>query len=254
MKLKYISEEALQDLKFNHQAYERHYFEMNDQWFNEYFNQSGYVIESNIEFKMPELNLSQDYIISDQKNVKEIYEALSHLTPVQATQERLWTGLALLQFRDYTFYRLKKDMDNRNERRIKSGLFFTQGNKRSLFIHILARLWWVGYMTYDKNNPENPYWLTDFFSEKDFSARCVTFFSSNFTSNPAITKGILTALIKLQEKGVDIKRDHFQESTKYLNVVGGATILDLLTEKEVEEMITQHLEKIFNNIKKPTLI
>ncbi|UCZ54982.1 hypothetical protein LGQ02_09770 [Bacillus shivajii] len=100
-------------------------------------------------------------------------------------------------------------------------------------------------MTYDESNKENPYWLTDFFTEKDFSARCVVFFSSNFTSNRNITKGILKSLIKLKEKGITIKRDHFVQSTKYLNVVGGAMVLDMLSTDEVEEMIDSYLAKYY---------
>ncbi|WP_413299665.1 DUF6339 family protein [Bacillus sp. 1P10SD] len=91
-------------------------------------------------------------------------------------------------------------------------------------------------MTYAESNISNPYWLTDFFTEKDFSARCVVFFSSNFTSNRNITKGILKSLIKLERRGVSIKRDHFVQANKYLNVVGGAMILDMLKTDEVEEM------------------
>lgn len=36
-------------------------------------------------------------------------------------------------------------------------------------------------MAYDESE-QNPYWLTEFFYEKDFLARCTIFFSSNFTS------------------------------------------------------------------------
>ena len=245
MKLKFISEDALLDLKNNFDAYKQHYYEKDSQWFEDYLINSGQVIESNVEFEMPDLSFHEEYAISDRENVKHVYESFKHLTPAQATQERLWAGLSYLQFKDYTFYRLNSDIDYKNNRRINSALFFTQGQKRSLFVHQLARLWWVGYMTYDPDNPENPYWLTDFFSEKDFSARCVPFFSSKFTSNPAITKGILTALIKLRDQGVDIKRKHFTASTKYLNVIGGAMVLDMLEKDEVERTIYNHLTKEF---------
>lgn len=76
-------------------------------------------------------------------------------------------------------------------------------------------------------------------------SRSVVFFSSNFTSNRAITRGILTSIVKLKEKGIPIKRAHLVEANKYLNIVGGAMILDTLTEEEVVEMIDKHLEKVF---------
>jgi hypothetical protein len=245
MKLKFISDETLMDLRTNVDAYKEHYYNKDNQWFGTYFNEDGRVIESKIEFEMPELNFHEDYAISDKENVKIIYNALKHLNVSQATQERLWSGLAHLQFRDFSYYRLKNELMNKNEKRINTGLFFKNGNKRSLFVHILARLWWVGYMTYDESNESNPYWLTDFFCEKDFSARCVVFFSSNFTANPNITKGILKTLVKWKENGITIKRDHFVQANKYLNVVGGAMILDMLSTEEVEEMVDTYLRRYY---------
>ncbi|RKQ17189.1 hypothetical protein D8M05_05170 [Oceanobacillus bengalensis] len=100
-------------------------------------------------------------------------------------------------------------------------------------------------MTHDETNKENPYWLTDFFCEKDFSARCVVFFSSNLTSNPNVAKGVLRTLAKWQENGIAIKRDHFVQANKYLNVVGGAMILDVLTIEEVEEMVDGYLRRYY---------
>lgn len=245
MKLKFISDETLMDLRTNYDAYKEHYYNKNHQWFDEYFKEDARIIESSVSFEMPALNLDEDYSVSDKENVKVIYEALKHLTVSQATQERLWSGLAHLQFRDFAFYRLENDLESGNDTRINTAMFFKNGNKRSLFVHILARLWWVGYMTYDEANSENPYWLTDFFCEKDFSARSVVFFSSNFTSNPNITKGILKSIIKLRSRGISIKRDHFVQANKYLNVVGGAMILDMLTTDEVEYMIDKYLAKYY---------
>lgn len=245
MKLNYISDEKLMDLRTNFDSYKEHYFNKDNEWFDKYLKLNDGILESKIDFEMPNFNYAEDYSISDRENVKKVYEALKNLTVVQATQERLWSGLAHLQWRDYTFYRLRNEIENRNEKRINTALFFRNGKKRSLFVHILARLWWVGYMTYDEENETNPYWLTEFFCEKDFSARSVVFFSSNLTSNPNITKGILKTLIKWKDSGIEIKRDHFVQANKYLNVVGGAMILDLLTLEEVENMVDGYLRKYY---------
>lgn len=246
MKLIYISNETLIELRTNYEEYKTHYYEANNKWFDHYFKEDGRVLESKIEFEFPELNMDQAVALSDRENVKIIYDSLKHLNIAQATQERLWSGLAHLQMREFMFYRLRKERQEKNDKRINTAIFFKNGNKRSLFVHILARLWWVGYMTYDESNKENPYWLTDFFCEKDFSARSVVFFSSNFTSNRNITIGILRSIYKLQRnRRVTIKRDHFVQATKYLNVVGGAMILDMLSSEEVEEIIDKYLVRYF---------
>jgi hypothetical protein len=245
MKLHFISDETLLDLRTNYEAYKTNYYNKNEEWFEGYFKEEGRVLESSIPFEKPLLDYNEDYALSDKENVKIIYDSLKHLTVSQATQERLWAGLAHLQLRDFSYYRLKNELRDHNDKRINTALFFKNGNKRSLFVHILARLWWVGYMTYDESNSSNPYWLTDFFCEKDFSARCVVFFSSNFTSNRNITKGILKSLVKLQQSENSIKREHFVQANKYLNVVGGAMILDMLTFDEVEQMVDKYLAKYY---------
>ncbi|MFD1609665.1 DUF6339 family protein [Oceanobacillus luteolus] len=245
MKLRFLSEETLIDLRTNLEAYKEHYYNRDDEWFDDYFNQKGKVIESKIDFKKPAMSFNEDYSISDAENVKILYESLKHLTINQATQERVWAGLLHLQMRDFFYYRMKNELDGKNDKRIESGVFFKYNSKRSLFIHVLSRLWWVGHMTYDENNEENPFWLTDFFTEKDFSARATLFFSSNFTSNKNITIGILTVLYNWQQQGIPVKREHFVQATKYLNVVGGAMILDVLSIEEVSDMVEEYLSKLY---------
>ncbi|PFU22981.1 hypothetical protein COK80_25880 [Bacillus anthracis] len=245
MKIQYVTEDALQDLLAEHDTYKVHYLSRNEDWFKSYFMQEGIVLDSQIEYVHPDFSFNPDFSVSDFDNVKAMYEALKHLTVVQATQERLWVGFAHLQMRDYFHFRLKNDLDKNNEKRLKSALFFVNGAKRSLFVHVLARLWWVGYMTYDERNTKNPYWLTEFFCAREFSGRSVYFFSSNFTANRIITKGVLRALKKLNDEGFEMKRAHFVEAGRYLNIVGGAMILDMLDEAEVAEMIEARIRKVF---------
>lgn len=245
MKLKFISDDTLMDLRTNYEAYKEHYYSKDDDWFNRYFKEEGRVIESKIDFEIPELNKDENYAVSDAANVKIIHDSLQHLTISQATQEKLWAGLAHIQLRDFFYYRMAQELKDKNDKRINTGIFFKNGKKRSLFVNILSRLWWVAHMTYDESNQENPYWLTEFFCEKDFSARATTFFSSNFTSNRNITRGILKVLYKWQQNGVSIKRDHFVQANKYLNVTGGAMILDMLETEEVEDMVEKYLKSYY---------
>lgn len=245
MKIQYVSEDALQDLIGQHDKYKVHYLLRNEDWFKSYFAQEGVILDSQIEYVHPDFSYNSDFSVSDFENVKAMYEALKHLTVVQATQERLWVGLAHLQMRDFFNFRLKDDLDKKNETRLKSALFFVNGAKRSLFVHVLARLWWVGYMTYDESNPKDPYWLTEFFCAREFSGRSVYFFSSNFTGNRTITKGVLRALKKLNDEGFEMKRPHFVEAGRYLNIVGGAMILDMLDEDEIAEMVEARICRVF---------
>jgi hypothetical protein len=124
MKLSFISENTLQDLRINNNAYLQYYYSEDMDWFERYFQEEGKVLRSQLDFEMPDLSFEEDYVLSDRRNVKEVYNSLKHMSVSQATQERVWTGLAHLQFRDFTFYRLKKDIDERNDKRIYTSLFF----------------------------------------------------------------------------------------------------------------------------------
>ncbi|EAF9444293.1 hypothetical protein A6C02_14895 [Listeria monocytogenes] len=44
---------------------------------------------------------------------------------------------------DFLFYRLISEIEIKKIKSIKSGTLFTQGEPRSLIVHILSRLWWL---------------------------------------------------------------------------------------------------------------
>lgn len=164
------------------------------------------------------------------------------LSPVQASQEKFWLGMIMTYYKDYLYYRLNDKLSKNKDERIKTALTsYKNGLKRALFVNVLSRLWWVGHLTYDATR-EDPYEHIKFFCESDFSARAVIFFLSNFTSKKEQGLGILSAIYRLKQDGVDIKRDHFVQANKYLNLIGGVTLLDLKTRAEVEEKIYGYLK------------
>ncbi|WP_274541764.1 DUF6339 family protein [Staphylococcus chromogenes] len=182
------------------------------------------------------------YSDTDPKNGEILHRSLHMLSPVQASQEKFWLGMTMTYYKDYLYYRLNDELSKNKDERIKTALTsYKNGLKRALFVNVLSRLWWVGHLTYDATR-EDPYELTKFFCESDFSARAVIFFSSNFTSNKELGLGILSAIYRLKQDGVDIKRDHFVQANKYLNLIGGVTLLDLKTRAEVEEEIYGYLK------------
>lgn len=51
MKIKFLSEEALQDLRANFETYKTHYYKKDDAWFDAYFQKEGHLIESKSNLK-----------------------------------------------------------------------------------------------------------------------------------------------------------------------------------------------------------
>ena len=53
MKMKFLSEDTLQDLRVNFETYKTHYYKKDDAWLDAYFREEGRLIESKIEFEKP---------------------------------------------------------------------------------------------------------------------------------------------------------------------------------------------------------
>lgn len=198
---------------------------------------------------------------TDITNVKRVYEAMRELSPAVASDERLWTGFAHSEFWDYVQYRQKDSIHKiidedesikKQDAKVGSSFFFTNGHRRSLFVHCLSRLWWIGYITYDEE-ARDPYHLTRLTalsSGHAFVSTAMLFASSNMTANKAIALGVLDSIEKRQEMGEKIERKHFVASLKYLNNMGGLTLLDMLNREDVTSIVDDYLASdAFANLK-----
>lgn len=239
--IKYATTETVEDFLANFDTYVKYIKEKDEAGLEKIFNKET-ILDGNIEFDYQPLITEGIYSDTDPKNVEILHRSLHMLSPVQASQEKFWLGMTMRYYKDYLYYRLNDELSKNKDERIKTALTsYKNGLKRALFVNVLSRLWWVGHLTYDAKR-EDPYELTKFFCESDFSARAVIFFSSNFTSNKELGLGILSAIYRLKQDGVDIKRDHFVQANKYLNLIGGVTLLDLKRRAEVEEEIYGYLK------------
>ncbi|MDO5088205.1 MAG: DUF6339 family protein, partial [Leptotrichiaceae bacterium] len=143
---------------------------------------------------------------------------------------------------NYMQYRLSLDKNKSYVNNIKNSFFFSHGKKRSLIEHALARLWWAGKMTYDENRTD-PFELLQVFNV-DFRTKLLYLFSSNFSNNPKITRAFLSAILDFEKNGVKIKREIFNETVMYLNILGGTYILDYFEENELKDKITKKIDSL----------
>jgi hypothetical protein len=158
---------------------------------------------------------------------------------VAASDERLWAGLSINHFWKYTQYRWnivsKCTVDS-----VRQHFFFGFGARRSLTRNAIARLWWIGRLTYDTSR-KDPYELTRFVCEH---ADFIMHILENNTSNSLlVTRAFLSALLTAREEGCTINTDTVAVLQKYLNVLGGTYILDCLPEAKIYDKI---LEKARN--------
>ena len=238
MKLYFMTEDALAYFKGNIANNLHHYKDDNTNWIKEIYPDNPLQ-----EFKLKVKDFVMDMSAekpsdTDYINVKIIYDALKNITDVQATDERLWAGLAHDILFEYMQYRFKLKNEIFNENKIKKNFFFAYEKKRSLLHHPIARLWWVGRLIYDKE-AENPYYAIEYL-RKDFPTKVLTLFSSNFTNNPKIVRVFLNAVRKIEEKSYFVSREQFHELIRYVNLLGGTIILDYLSEDYLQEKIINH--------------
>lgn len=240
MKLMYFSENTLIIIKNNISLNLIDYSDPNSNFFKELINDKSKLLESNIEFE--EINLIPD-VKKEYENIKELYSKLKHLTDLQASDERVWAGLAHSHLRSYMIkrwsYKEKKD----KVQFIRKSFFFGHSQARSLMTNGLARLWWIGRLTYDNNN-QNPFHLTDFFSS-DINGLSFQFFGTNFSRNFEIVRKIIESLYKFQNKHrLRITRDVFSKLVVEINLLGSKYLLDTVDELKMQDLIELKLLEI----------
>ena len=249
MKLMYLDQAGINDLKLNYSSYKTHFTDETNDWFIKRFRENGWLKESKIQCNEFELNYDDDYNISDRKNIEIVYEALKDLKPANALDERLWAGMLFGQFWDYVKYRRNNELRSGDEREVLNSFVFMRGTKRSCFINCLSRLWWTGYLLYDKTNP-NHYAAIDMISSRAFSSNIILFSSNNFVSNKELALGVMDCIIEREAKGDKIGRYHYVEANKYLNCRGGVMILDTMSREEAKNLANSRLDKVYGVLQK----
>ena len=252
MVIHFLKEDCLTALKTNITGNIKHYSEPINDWIYEFFDGENPFLEYKFQiddFQCDnDLSDEHDLSMQDVENVIRLYSSMKELTDTQATDERLWAGLAHGDFWKYMQNRWKfRKVTENTSALIQSRYFYysSDGGRRALFKNSLARLWWIGKLTYD-NKRKDPFELTRYMGE-DFATKALVIFSSNYTSNPCVTHGLFSALLTLDNEGFCYgkkRRDIYYQATRYLNIFGGTHILDYYTEDEIKEKILNYMHNL----------
>ena len=111
MKIYFMKEEALYYFKTNVEIFKHEYLNKDNNWIIEkYKSFKGESPFSEFKLEVPDFTLETNEEkpeYTDFNNVKKLYDALKDLSNIQATDERLWAGLAHYNFWNYMLYRGK---------------------------------------------------------------------------------------------------------------------------------------------------
>lgn len=187
----------------------------------------GDIVEFNLT--LPD----NDKSMSDLQNCMTLYSALRFLSDSIASEPTLWISLAFDRFLPYMKARWGTDSTVLRNRY----LFKENGLIRSLSRQGLARLWWIGRISYDENNP-NPYELTDILFEKQDIIEAVL--GRNIFNARKTTKAFLKAIKDVEQDDKIISRESVRKVAIGLNLWAGTYILETLDEEE----IYQHAKKL----------
>jgi hypothetical protein len=247
MKVRYLSERALNTLKSSLDAYLPYFAEeMNasliaklkeDLETDEIFRDTNYV------FPDEELSSSKE---SDAElgSIKAVYGAMKDLPSAVAMDERLWAGIAIDLGWKYVRERwdiqamfAQKDKSLKNK--IHEHFFFMHNPRRSFTRNAISRLWWLGSLTYDEKNLEDPYRRTRVVTAD--LGYVVDLLERNFSNNRRISSEFVDAVEAAREKvkaeGKVILRPELRILCKYLNMLGGVYILDSMPEGKIYQKI-----------------
>lgn len=248
--IKFMKNDALDmlkgDIKNNIDKYQ-----LDECWIDEYFklkNFEKYYFDTGINIdnlNLPELSIGNSY--TDSENARKLYTALKFLSPIQASDLRLW---AYLEHKTYWNYMRKRwpienvkksktddseeEIMKKKENKIRDRYFY---KTKPYARNALARLWWGAYITYDVKNKNDPFEYTDYiFSNQDL-------FSQSTEHALGRNKTIFIAALKELKTHENINRDQFRYFFSTLNQIGGIIVFDSLNEEKALELVKKAADK-----------
>lgn len=218
--IKYITEDSLLEIKSNVQTLYNEVIDSKKKTLEEAFGDDRIIRDTNIAGDDFDLDMSfEKPEQSDLENVKRVHKHMSALSESQASDERIWAAYTLSVFQKYMEYRWKPDSDVAMMNRY----FFSYSPKRSLFRNGIARLWWIGHLTYDEKRT-NKFELTEYICKKQDNINLLL--DINFGNNPAIVRSVIQALIDAEKEGIEVTREKTRKLSEYINTLGGIYLID----------------------------
>ncbi|MFM9281360.1 DUF6339 family protein [Paenibacillus jiagnxiensis] len=255
MRLRYFTENGLQRLKLKaleHIQVKK--YEADEPWVDDSWSVPSNLVIPDIQLKVSVYTDGRRPEHFDLENVRTLYGALKHLTPAEASNERLWAYLTHSTFWTYMRSRwpvekqeneeegevLEEEQSKRKSSPSKrvEARYFLSGQKAPVR-NGLARLWWFGYMTYDESLG-NPWELTEILLHNSDLTLNLT--ERNFSRNMEFTKTILGTVAKIKKDNPGFyNRDRFRELMKHFNYAGGMSIVDLFDSNTIERVVKEKL-------------
>lgn len=193
-----------------------------------------------MDSKEPDILLEVDTIYKskhDLENAIKLFEYFKDLPLTLASDEKFWSQLTHTSFWDYMCKRWPVQAAENDPIEFVKTRYFFNNKSKTFYRNGLSRLWWFAYLTYDSNK-DDPYRYTRIILESQDLANLIID-SPNISRNKTVLKTFLEINVKvrdLEEKQIieklKNKRNFLRGLAKYINLVGGVTVWDTLSEDE----------------------
>lgn len=235
MNVKFIRQENVAELYSNIKELHKQVVQL-DKSLDEYLGKANVIENTNIVVEDFSLDMSEsNAVLTDFENVKRVYNAMKGISNSQASDERIWLAYSFGEFKSYMKYRWPANDENT----VNNRWLFGYTAKRSLFRHGIARLWWIGRCTYDKDRAD-PYELTYYvITKQDIINQLLDI---GFNGNKDLVLAVIDAIRDADLAGKSVGREEIRAVSRFVNSWGGMYLIDSLSRKEIYDKV----KKVFD--------
>lgn len=176
--------------------------------------------------------------ISEVENVKKIYLGYEDMGLVDASAEGTWTLLTHTVFWEYMQKRwaLKSQKESENSVRFIKDRYFKHTHFQSR--NGIARLWWLGYFTYDETSTDhwhNLELLYNYSDKADLSRLIVE--STDLANNKEVISILIETLHEMSDEKISakIRRKFTREYIKHYNLKSAVRMLGMLNRTQIRD-------------------
>ena len=200
-------------------------------------------VPESFELMLPEQGDNHDF-----ENSKTIFGIYKKMTPVQATDTRIWTYLTHRICWNYLRARRPVESQPENNRvsYILDHWFINGLNPRNLMRNDISLLWWCAYLSYDDKR-ENPFELTkEVFTMLDYTRHL---FPGMQGRNKDFVHAILEFVIENKELFSQYKESKVRFMMRRANYLAGYKVFTALSKDDIKKRIFNKYIKELENVK-----
>ncbi|WP_215193203.1 DUF6339 family protein [Exiguobacterium sp. s95] len=184
---------------------------------------------------------------NDLENAIKLFEYYRDLPLTLASDERFWTQLTHTSFWNYMCKRWPIDAAENDPIEFVKTRYFFNTRSKTFYRNGLSRLWWFTYLTHDITNEDTYEYTRIILQSQDLANLIID--SPNISRNKTVLKTFLriTEYVRKLEDNQTIeplkqKRLFFRGLAKYINLVGGVTVWDTLSENEAYDKAWRYVQ------------